>query len=218
MIGGPVTVFTGDQHKPSATSIHHETQIEPPAGVHIHELVVMPNLDPVDETGSESSGSEESTPGLNSESDVVNLTVLGASQDESGSVNQASTVEHKHMIAVNHTVATQGANSKTDPTSGANQTDAVSGVDSAMSTSCSSGVSSRDISVLVQSALLARIEALDKDNQELRHKLNPSSPPHTSPLCVQVTDSSVGRPTEGVPVEVSVWQNVTADWMSLSSG
>jgi hypothetical protein len=172
MIGGPVTVFTGDQHKPSATSIHHETQIEPPAGVHIHELVVMPNLDPVDETGSESSGSEESTPGLNSESDVVNLTVLGASQDESGSVNQASTVEHKHMIAVNHTVATQGANSKTDPTSGANQTDAVSGVDSAMSTSCSSGVSSRDISVLVQSALLARIEALDKDNQELRHKVH----------------------------------------------
>ena len=166
MIGGPVTVFTGDQHKPSATSMHHETHIEPPAGVHVHELVV-PDLDPVvDESGSESSGSDESTPELNSESDVVNLTVSEVSQDEPESANQTSGVEHKHMMAV-----TRVANSRTDPSSGANQTNAVSGFDHTVSTSCSSGVSSRDVSVLVQSALLARIEALDKDNQELRQKV-----------------------------------------------
>lgn len=220
-VGGPVTVITNDPL--SASAVRPQVQ----AGIHVHELLVVPDLDPANESSSESSGSDDSVPALNSERESAEVTVSRVDRDESGIhvVNLAPTVEcnHQHTSSVDHTAMLRvdhSAASMINYKPGVDHTTtAESSVDQCMSMPRHSDQSSRDVSVLVQSALLARIEALNKENQQLRQKLTlPSSPPPTARLCVHVTDSSVGRPAEGVSVEVSVWQDITTDWTSLSSG
>lgn len=149
------------------------------AGIHVHELLVVPDLDPANESSSESSGSDDSVPALNSERESAEVTVSRVDRDESGIhvVNLAPTVEcnHQHTSSVDHTAMLRvdhSAASMINYKPGVDHTTtAESSVDQCMSMPRHSDQSSRDVSVLVQSALLARIEALNKENQQLRQKV-----------------------------------------------
>ena len=172
-VSGPVAVITTD---PRAT---HEMQpLERTAGIHVHELVVVPELShSTDDASSESSGTDDSIPGIDVVTDLGESTVSRLNQAESRSVMLASILEHKGTSSADHvatSVVEHGATMTIHTMSCAsddNHASAVSRSDCVVSTPHPSDQSSSDVSVLVQSALLARITALDKDNQQLRQQV-----------------------------------------------
>lgn len=182
--GGPITVITTGEPLSGAQP---QRQLEA-TGIHVHELVVVPDLDPVEESGSESSGSDDSIPGLDPAGDTT-TTVVASSHDESHLFIPTSAAEHVSRVdtpiplraehtpsdvystpvtvevpRIDHFMSAQRVND----ISRVNHSLTASRVESA---SYSSASQPRDVSVLVKSALLARIEALENDNNQLKQKV-----------------------------------------------
>ena len=191
--GGPITVITTGE---SLTATQPQRQLEA-TGIHVHELVVVPDLDPVEESGSESSGSDDSIPGLDPAGDTT-TTVVPTSHDESHLLIPVSAAEHVLRVdtatplradhgttptevystpvpievsGMDHFMTTQRANHTIDMLR-INRSLTASRVEAAP---CSSAPQAQDVSVLVKSALLARIEALENDNHQLKQKVHGSA-------------------------------------------
>ena len=176
--GGPITVITTGE---SLTATQPQRQLEA-TGIHVHELVVMPDLDPVEESGSESSGSDNSIPGLDPAGDTT-TTIVPTSHDESRLLIPMSAAEHVLRVdtatplrAEHGTTPSEGYSAPVPmevprmdhfiTTQRVNHTADISRIDH------SSVPQAQDVSVLVKSALLARIEALENDNHQLKQKVH----------------------------------------------
>lgn len=171
VIGGPMTVITRDplKHSLSATQLH-DTQS---ARVHIHELVVVPELGPsTEDDESESSETGESSLGLNSGADASSeMSGLRLTHTNSVNINPVLAAGHKHTSIVDHPMTSSVTDHSTDTLCGDDTTTTTTTVSRVEPTLCPSDHSDTDVSVMVQSALLARITALDKDNHQLRLKV-----------------------------------------------
>ena len=202
LVGGAITVIKREplnQHSGSVpTSIHHQLHKgSAPGGIHIHELVVMPEVGPsTDEATSESSETDESpTTGARN-------TGGGAreGQDEeqgTSGPNQANHIQESR--GGNKMTAYYGGASSSVEGDTVSRTNHVSRSDQSESPSrvCHTqsrppltvshpNDRSRDVSVVVQGALLARVSALENDNQQLRQKVtmhNPFSHPQCPNIC-----------------------------------
>lgn len=186
--GGPITVITTGE---SLTATQPQRQLEA-TGIHVHELVVVPDLDPVEESGSESTGSDDSILGLDPAGDTT-TTVVPTSHDESHLLIPVSAAEHVLRVdtplraehgttpsevysapvpieasGMDHFITTQRVNHTID-LSRIDRSLAASRVESAP---CFSAPQAQDVSVLVKGALLARIEALENDNHQLKQKVH----------------------------------------------
>jgi 5-hydroxyisourate hydrolase len=274
LMGGPITVITRDplnQHgRVVPVSHYHHNHGGIPGGIHVHKLVVMPEVGPsTDEASSDSSGTDESP--MTGASDVTGKGLsatmeLNTHNHKRGSHNDGvdhGLVDHQELRgenSVNH-----GTDSGASPShAGSSETPllrvnhvissssharTVSRVDRTVPMTChavsitdhanivpavtrgehanrppgaiaggSGGGEGHNVSVVVQSALLAHMAALENDNQQLRQTVS-SSPSTVPPLLgVHVTDSTTGRPAEGLSLEVGVWQSSSGDWMTLGSG
>ena len=196
LVGGPITVITGEclkQHGavvPCSTGHGHTAGS---GGIHIHELVVVPEVGPsTDEASSESSGTDESPMmtgardgggEVGTRDDCVSVDpdvgdhLLGSRGDNLTvyySVNAGgspSNVGHSEttLQRVNHT--------------GSFSSHSVSRVDHTVTTAShtasrtdhsATGPSEgrRDMAVVVQSALLAHVATLENDNRQLRQKVS----------------------------------------------
>ena len=189
LVGGPITVITREPLNLVPTSSQHQLHKGVvPGGIHVHELVVVPEVGPSDEATSESSGTDESlTTGaregggsggdyevaadIDSGEHVLeltggnNMTGYYRGSTSSGEGEAAQRINHTgsspaHAVSrINHT----GLSST--PCSTASRTDRV----------VQSG-EGRDVSVMVQSALLAHVAVLENDNRQLRQKVTTHNP------------------------------------------
>ena len=168
VMGGPVAVITRDPLKHSMSpACQHSTQSDTLASVHVHELVVV-GLS-ADDDESESSDTGESMSGLNSGADASSE--LSGSRLSHTNINPASAVEHMTTSMVDRATTSSAVDHSIDAMSGDECATSAPRVDQGGAPLCSSDHSLRDVSVIVQSALLARITALDKDNHQLRQKV-----------------------------------------------
>ena len=171
VMGGPVAVITRDPLKHSMSpACQHGMQSDTLASVHVHELVVVPELGlSADDDESESSDTGESMSGLNSGADASSE--LSGSRLSHTNINPASAVEHMTTSMVDRATTSSAVDHSIDAMSGDECATSAPRVDQGGAPLCSSDHSLRDVSVIVQSALLARITALDKDNHQLRQKV-----------------------------------------------
>jgi hypothetical protein len=224
LMGGPITVITRDplnQHgRVVPVSHYHHNHGGIPGGIHVHKLVVMPEVGPsTDEASSDSSGTDESP--MTGASDVTGKGLsatmeLNTHNHKRGSHNDGvdhGLVDHQELRgenSVNH-----GTDSGASPShAGSSETPllrvnhvissssharTVSRVDRTVPMTChavsitdhanivpavtrgehanrppgaiaggSGGGEGHNVSVVVQSALLAHMAALENDNQQLR--------------------------------------------------
>lgn len=243
LVGGPITVITREplnQHGGVVpVSAHHRHHQGPaPGGIHVHELVVMPEVGPLtDEASSESSGTDESP--MTGASEV---TGKRGSHDESGSIIESGLVEHPDPRNENSTVyhstdtgasPSHGGLSETPLQrvnhimSSSSHAQTVSRVDRIVPMSCHAvsrmnhatpsaaipggSTDSHDVSVVVQSALLAHMATLENDNQQLRQKVT---------MCNSL--SCLHRPNvqclDSVPTTILAPKVIVSDYVYATAG